>query len=138
MGCKPAPCLKLLRIDADRRYPQRNRASDGICGKASGHVPGSDHPAGNAIDLTHDPVGGIDALAVFEEVCRQMRAFPAGRVKYAIYRRRIASQSSLWVPRIYHGPNPHLTHIHLSIHAGQRLVLRPWSILGRQRSHPFL
>ncbi len=88
----------------------------------------SDHNAGNALDLTHDPAGGFDAGALSEALRRQMAAFALGRVSYLIYNRRIASHKAAWTWRPYIGANPHTRHVHISIVAQRRGETRPWTL----------
>ncbi len=125
----PAPSLVLLRHQADAKAPRRSRASDGIMGDAAHHARTSDHNLGNAIDLTHDPLGGLDAGATAEEARRQMKSYPSGRISLIIWNRQKASRSTGWQWRRYTGPNPHTSHVHLSIRPSARGELRPWSIL---------
>jgi hypothetical protein len=88
----------------------------------------SDHNLGNAIDITHDPVNGPDAGVLAEELRSQMAAGARGRPTYVIWNARIASSGSLWRWRPYRGANPHRSHVHISIGAGQRGVVRPWRL----------
>ncbi len=90
----------------------------------------SDHNLGNALDITNDPKNGPDLERLVEEFARQMRAFPAGRIKSLIYRRRIATRESGYAFRTYRGDNPHTGHCHISIEAAKRSVIRPWTIQG--------
>lgn len=124
----PAPCLLLLQRQVDERWPGRSHSSDGIMGDASHQLRKSDHNEGNALDLTHDPAHGFDAGRLGEAFVRQMRSNPGGRLTYVIWSRRIASPRSGWSWRPYVGPNPHTSHIHLSISASARNVVRPWKL----------
>lgn len=124
----PAPCLLVLRSQVDQRWPNRNRASDGIMGDPAHQARKSDHNLGNAIDLTHSPEHGFDAGWLAEVLARQMRSAPAGRVSYIIWNRRIASAKTGWQFKPYRGPNPHTSHVHLSIRADARDVTRPWKL----------
>ena len=124
----PAPCLLVMRSQIDARWPNRSRASDGIMGDAAHQARKSDHNLGNAIDVTHSPATGPDAGMLAEGFRRQMASFPAGRITYVIYNRRIASPRSNWQWRPYTGPNPHTSHVHISIRATARNERRPWKL----------
>ena len=94
---------------ATRLWPKRRRSSDGLLPSAA-HVaqnPNSDHNDGYAFDLSHDPANGVDCNVLF----RRFRDDP--RVEYLIWDRRIWSKRR--GERAYSGPNPHTSHIHVSI-----------------------
>ncbi len=124
----PAPCLLMLRAQVDLLAPLRSKRSDGIMGDLSHQMRKSDHNLGNAIDLTHDPTNGFSAAALAEELRRQMTSAPNGRLSYIIWARGIASVRSQWAWKPYSGPNPHSNHVHLSIRAELRSVMRPWKL----------
>ncbi len=126
----PAPCLVLLQHQLNHRWPLRRRQSDGIMGDPAHRLRRSDHNDGNALDVTLDQVDGPDLERMVEEFARQMRAFPAGRITYLIFDRRIAGRESNFAFRAYRGKNPHTGHCHISIAADQRSVIRPWTIQG--------
>lgn len=71
----------------------------------SGHIPGSDHYTGKALDV----MGGNQSLA-------NWAIRNAGRlgVKYIIHNRRYWDPSQGWVR--YTGSNPHTGHVHISFH----------------------
>ncbi len=89
----------------------------------------SDHNAGNAIDITHWAQGGLDTWLLADELRRQMRSYPAGRLSLIIARMHVAEGSTGWVWRPYRGRNPHTSHVHLSIRTSARLVVRPWRLM---------
>lgn len=125
MGCIAAPTCRAALAEATNLWPNRNDASDGICGDASHQRRKSDHNDGNAWDLTHDPRNGCDAHALVEEIRR--RRDP--RVKYIISNNRICGPGSRgggWEWKSYSGSNPHRAHTHVSIKASARGDLRPW------------
>lgn len=116
----PSPaCVRALR-DATSLCPNRDRSFDGIMGDAKHQRRKSDHNEGNAFDLTHDPVNGVDChfwvkLALLDY-----------RTKYVIWNRKIynvelAGQG--W--RDYKGA-PHDHHMHVSIKAALRDFDSPW------------
>ncbi len=124
----PAPCLLVLRHQVDVRWPHRSRRSDGIMGDPSHQARKSDHNLGNAIDLTADPTSGFDVDALAEALRSQMKTARAGRVSYLIRNRLISSPEQGWLWRPYFGPNPHTTHLHISIRADRRHIIRQWTI----------
>jgi len=124
----PAPALVVLRAQLDATWPDRKRASDGIMGDSAHQGRKSDHNQGNAIDVTAGNGNSLDVGALWEAFRRQMSVTPTGRISYLIFSRRIASPIDRWAWRPYTGPNPHLTHGHLSIKDGQRAETRPWKL----------
>jgi hypothetical protein len=115
----PAPACKKILADATARWPNRNKASDGIMGDARHRARKSDHNDGNAADVTHDPDVGCTGDAIAEA------ALEDSRVKYVIWNRQINSRDGRgW--RKYTGKNPHTHHCHISIHASAREDTRPW------------
>lgn len=114
------PAAKSLLRQATALKPKRKKASDGLLPSAA-HVkqnPDSDHNSGYAVDLTHDPVFGINC----DEAYVQFRL--DRRVKYLIFKGRI------WSPergeRAYTGSNPHNKHIHVSIKENMGKDTSPW------------
>src|SRR5262245_43549394 len=123
----PAPACKKALADATARWPKRNKASDGIMGDEAHKKTKSDHNDGNAFDLTHDPVNGVDCNALSLQVIKD------ARVTYVIWNRQIynrAQASKGW--QKYTGSNPHTKHMHVSIKAASRndLSAWPWSPAG--------
>jgi hypothetical protein len=117
----PAPACRKALEDATRRWPRRNKASDGIMGDARHQARKSDHNLGNAVDITHDPRSGCDGAVV------AALAITDPRITYVIYNRRIWSKSRAregW--RRYTGSNPHTGHVHISIKASSRNDVRSW------------
>jgi hypothetical protein len=103
----PAAIAVLRQATALR--PKRKKASDGLLPSAA-HVkqsPNSDHNTGYAVDLTHDPVNGINCVELFIKLQEDKR------VKYLIFQGRIWSQEKGVLK--YTGSNPHNKHIHISI-----------------------
>ena len=109
---KATPAAIAVLRQATKLKPKRKKASDGILPSAA-HLkrnPTSDHNTGHAVDLTHDPVNGIDGNLVYKELKSDKR------VKYLIFKGRI------WSPikgdHQYDGSNPHNNHVHISIKDG--------------------
>lgn len=127
VACAPAPACKAALAQASALWPNRSKASDGICAspKHTSQNPTSDHELGNAVDLTHDPANGCDA----HRWARDLAARRDPRVKYIISARQIwnPAKSPDWRP--YTGSNPHTTHAHVSIHSVARSDTSPWFIV---------
>lgn len=120
---RPARSLDVLLAQWDAAHPGRSKASDGSIGNAAHQTHESDHnawvgPASDgkmivtARDFTHDPAHGADADALAEA----LRVSKDKRLKYVIRAGRIwslARNGEGWRP--YAGPNPHKTHVHVSV-----------------------
>ncbi len=126
---RPAPSLLLLRTQVNLRWPGRPRDSDGIMGDPAHRRRKSDHNDGNAIDITHWPAGGLDTGLLADELRRQMRSYPAGRLSLIISQGHLSGPHTEWAWVRYSGPNPHRTHVHLSIRPGARMTMRPWRLI---------
>ena len=111
-----------LRGQVNKRWPRRDKASDGWIGDAA-HCPGtSDHcPAGDgvvrAVDLDRD-LDPNDRTAM-ERLASQLRRYAQNRedndrLSYVIFDGAIASESGGWRWRPYSGTNPHDHHMHVS------------------------
>lgn len=115
-----APAAKAVLRQATALKPKRKKASDGLLPSAA-HVkqnPNSDHNSGYAVDVTHDPVFGIDCAVAFTE----LQADP--RVKYLIFAGKIWSKDK--GNRDYTGPNKHNKHLHISIKENCGDDTSPW------------
>jgi hypothetical protein len=139
--CVPAlTCRKALQ-EATLLWPDRKRASDGICPSAqhSATNPNSDHERGNAYDLTHDPANGVDCALLVAHLVRTQDF----RVAYVIYARTIwrsyirpagtrgpdgirNADLQPWQPERYTGSNPHNSHMHVSILPDYRNEIGSW------------
>ena len=106
---KPQDAAVALLRQANALAPRRNKASDGLLPSAA-HVhqnPNSDHNSGFAVDLTHDPLNGMDCRVIYSELQKDKR------VKYLIFKGKIWSASR--GENTYTGPNKHEKHLHVSI-----------------------
>ena len=106
---KATPAAIAVLRQATALRPKRKKASDGLLPSAA-HVtqsPNSDHNTGYAVDLTHDPLNGIDCVDLFIKLQEDKR------VKYLIFQGRIWSQEK--GVKEYTGSNPHNKHLHISI-----------------------
>ena len=106
---RATPAAIAVLRQATALKPKRKKASDGLLPSAA-HInqnPDSDHNTGYAVDLTHDPVFGMDC----DEVYARLKSDK--RVKYLIFKGRIWSAEK--GDREYTGPNKHNKHVHVSI-----------------------
>ena len=65
---KATPAAIAVLRQATALKPKRKKASDGLLPSAAHQIqnPDSDHNTGLAVDLTHDPVTGIDGDLVYK------------------------------------------------------------------------
>lgn len=133
MGAHLAPTLKVLRDEVNKRWPNRDRTSDGWIGDAahqarkSDHNPDGDDGSVNALDIDKD---GIDPLLVVR------RCIQHPSTEYVIFDRTIWSRSRGFRAARYTGSNPHDKHIHVSVgHASSREdSSRTWGIASATAS----
>jgi hypothetical protein len=120
---RATPAAIAVLRQATAHFPKRKKASDGLLpSKAHVHQnPNSDHNSGYAVDITHDPVNGVDCAIAFEKLKADKR------VKYLIFKGKI------WSPdrggegnRDYTGPNKHDKHLHISIKETCGEDTSPW------------
>jgi hypothetical protein len=114
----PAAIAVLRQATAIR--PKRKKASDGLLPSAA-HIaqsPASDHNTGYAVDLTHDPVDGIDCFDLYEKLQADKR------VKYLIFHGKIWSKKN--GESRYTGVNQHNKHLHVSINDNCGNDTSPW------------
>ena len=120
---KATPAAIAVLRQATAIKPLRKKASDGLLPSAA-HIkqsPDSDHNTGYAVDLTHDPVNGIDCVDIFEKLKEDKR------VKYLIFQGKIWSkEKAKQGNRIYTGSNKHTKHLHISINDGMGNDTSPW------------
>jgi hypothetical protein len=120
---KATPAAIAVLRQATAIKPSRKKASDGLLPSAAHQVqnPNSDHNTGYAVDLTHDPVNGIDCVDIFEKLKEDKR------VKYLIFQGKIWSKDKAKQGnRIYTGSNKHTKHLHISINDGMGNDTSPW------------
>ena len=138
MSWTVSPSLVQLRNQANALAPQRSTRVDGTIGDDRHAAQVSDHnpDAGGvvrALDLTHDPAGGLDVGAIADAIAASRDA----RVKYMIFNRRVLRSYAkpglpawTWAP--YTGDGPHTDHLHVSVVADHRAdSTRPWIITGK-------
>jgi hypothetical protein len=133
LGLAPAPALLALLRRLDAAYPSRSRASDGIMASAAHTAanPASDHERGDALDVTRDAANGPDLVALAASMLAD------DRVSYVILDGRIgnrAIEAGKW--RAYPGPDPHTSHLHVSVLHNRRADTHPWAIPGAVTDPP--
>ena len=115
-----APAAKAVLRQATSLFPKRNKASDGLL-PSKAHIaqsPASDHNTGFAVDLTHDPEGGIDCKDIYKKLQEDKR------VKYLIFKGKIWSSKNGEL--VYKGINQHNKHLHISIKETAGEDTSPW------------
>lgn len=122
MSWRLARSLETLRDEINNAAPKRSKVSDGSIGDTAHSSRASDHnPNGagvvRAIDVTHDPAGGLDCNEFATDLAGLIGTHPALRSGgYLIWSGRILSadrRSEGW--RRYTGSNPHNHHLHVSV-----------------------
>jgi len=120
---KASPAAIAVLRQATALFPKRKKLSDGLL-PSSAHVkqnPNSDHNTGLAVDLTHDPVAGVDCEEIFEKLKEDER------VEYLIFNKKIWSRAkSKSGNRPYSGSNPHTKHLHINIYPDKSGDTSPW------------
>jgi len=117
---KATPAAIAVLRQATAIKPSRKKASDGLLPSSAHQVqnPNSDHNTGYGVDLTHDPVNGIDCFNIYEELKADKR------VKYLIFHGKIWSEKN--GESKYDGINQHNKHLHISIKDGCGDDTSPW------------
>lgn len=135
------PALNAVRDSLNRRFPTRDKTSDGWIGdeahqgSRSGHNPDETGNAEYADDDDLDEVRAIDLdddlrhpdLTMYD-VIRSILATPVDRdrVSYMIYDGHIWSRSVGFAVRPYTGRNLHTSHLHISGRPVNDNDKRPW------------
>lgn len=120
---KPSPAALAVLRQATALWPKRNKLSDGLLPSIEHQQqnPDSDHNTGLAVDLTNDPVNGVDAKDLFQRFKKD------DRVTYLIHDGKIWSKErAAEGDRAYEGSNPHHKHIHISIREDKANDTKPW------------
>ena len=132
MTYRLAASLAVLRDEVNRRWPDRDKSSDGWIGDAAHATRDSDH---NPWVIDSNGVGVVRALDIdagegdnhevglwiAAHVCALAAAgfAPLQHGGYVISAGRIASPTSGWRWRAYTGPNGHYGHTHISVSTKQ-------------------
>lgn len=134
MAWRLAKSLETLRKQINEAAPARSKASDGTVGDEAHASRSSDHNPWvrdgavgvvTAMDITHDPLSGVDCAAIAEA----LRASGDPRLKYIIWNRLIWTRLKPPDWRAYAGVNPHDKHIHISVDSAKAQYddTRSWS-----------
>lgn len=120
MAWAVAPSVRAMFVEANTRWPNRSKASDGTIGDQAHSSRTSDHNPGarnlvHAGDLTHDPAHGVDCNLLAALVYKRVLVGDEQRVKYVIWNRRIFTPAVSQAWRPYSGANPHDKHMHISV-----------------------
>lgn len=94
------------------RWPHRDHRTDGWYASPSvriskGHNPGHNGYS-HAIDVDKD---GIDQMWIIKHIVKNDKV-----LWYIIWNRKLYSNTYNWVPKDYHGKNPHTDHMHFEIY----------------------
>lgn len=120
MAWRVAQSLEKLRDQIDEKYPDRSKESDGTIGdgdhqnRSSDHNPWFQDHIVTALDITHDPDVGVN----IDRLTDELAASRDPRIKYLIANGLILDSregNNPWVWVDYTGPNPHRTHMHVSV-----------------------
>lgn len=126
-----------LRDGVNKRFPKRDKTSDGWVGDRNHSARVSDHnPDKNgwvhAIDIDKDFGKPGDADRFADELIKCARyGRDKGRLKYVIWNGKIASgthKDSFWKWRPYNGANKHTHHIHVSFTAAAERDSSAWPL----------
>lgn len=129
---RPARSLDVLLVQVNERAPRRSTRSDGWLGDTAHSARTSDHnPDAHGVvrarDFTHDPGAGADVGRLADELVRSRDR----RIRYLIWDGRIvagAGGHQPWTWRPYTGPNPHRTHLHVSVWPAGQDDTTPWQL----------
>lgn len=119
MAWRLAKSLSTLRDEIGAVAPKRSRLSDGTIGdpahasRASRHNPNR-HRVVTAIDITHDPKGGMDVHAL----ARRLVKDPHPELEYVISNGQVAKRRTGFAWETYRGSNQHVSHAHFAVGRG--------------------
>lgn len=126
MAWRLAKSLIKLRDQINVAAPNRSKMSDGSIGDTRHVAIVSDHNPDSlgrvtAIDITHDPSNGVNG-----HVLARLLTLDS-RVKYVIFAGFIwKARTGRW--ETYTGPNPHNTHVHVSVKQESADNETPWKV----------
>lgn len=117
---RATPAAIAVLKQATALWPKRKKVSDGLLPSLAHQKqnPNSDHNTGLAVDLTHDPAGGVDCAELYNKLKTDKR------VSYLIFNEHIWSKEK--GERLYTGPNKHQHHLHISIREEHAEDTSPW------------
>jgi len=114
-----ARSLEQLRQEVNAAAPKRSKASDGTIGDPDHASRPSRHNKNRAgvvcaLDLTNDPVGGVDIHAF----ARRHVKNPHPNLEYVISDGEVAKRKTGFRWEKYRGANPHRKHAHFAVGLG--------------------
>src|SRR5687768_5308837 len=137
MAWRIAESLEALRLQLNKAFPKRSKASDGGIGDArhqassssdhNPHIKDGSMGVVTARDFTHDPKTGIDCQWLADTLVKNKDP----RIKYIIWNKQIcSSKTSPWKWRRYTGTNAHTKHLHVSVDPDKKLYdsTKPWKL----------
>jgi hypothetical protein len=111
-----ARSLRRLCREVDDRWPDRPTTSDGWLGDDAHLLRVSDHNA-DASGIVH----ALDVTVLGQRADRLVaRAVVHPSTHYVIHRGQIWTSERDFTPHRYSGPDPHTSHVHVSIHHTDR------------------
>lgn len=144
MAWRLAKSLITLRDEVSDVAPKRSRISDGTIGdpahadRASRHNPNR-YGVVTALDLTHDPAGGMDVHAL----ARRLVKDPHPELEYVISNGQVAKRRNGFRWERYYGSNQHVSHAHFAVGVGPDSDPRPpydsttsWNVATPEPSQP--
>lgn len=110
-----AKAIIKLREQINAAYPDRPTHTDGTIGDPQHASTKSDHNPNSQGVVTAWDITTAKFTDTFAEQLRAMGKRGDLRIKYVIYKGRIASRTDAWAWREYTGRSRHFDHIHLSV-----------------------
>jgi hypothetical protein len=107
-----------LRNQINKKFPNRDKKSDGWIGDTRHQAEKSDHNPDpltgyvRAIDVDDDGIPAYNLAVELVELAKANK--DGGTLSYVIWDKKIASKGKGWVWRKYDGADPHTNHIHIS------------------------
>lgn len=111
-----AQSLATFRATINEQFPKRDKDSDGWIGDAAHRNRKSEHNP-DAKGCVHAIDVDVDDGDLGRDLAREILKAAIGHkaVWYVIYNGVIYSRTHNFAPRRYTGPNPHTSHVHVSI-----------------------
>lgn len=139
MAWKLAPALAALISDVNQEWPNRDKSFDGTIGDAAHAARKSEHNPNRdpSDDVPDGYVTAADITSAGVDVARLINALVADpRVWYVIHDRVIRSRTYGFKRQDYHGADPHLHHIHVSLvqRAAQCDDTRAWLVQAKKET----
>lgn len=106
-----AHSLVNFRNEINKKYPKRDKRSDGSIGDSRHSARVSDHNPNSrrSVDAIDIDVDGVNRMYLVQQAIKHPSTH------YVIYNRTIWNRDYGFKARAYHGSDPHTGHIHVSI-----------------------